>query len=187
MSALGEGDDLMSCYMNMFIVKTILWFSGVGVLVGPQSVAFPQEPSGTNKPIRTQIVFGNLEDGAWGANGRPWRRLETEAKTTLLNGIQEGIMLMIQEASYGTDATLAHSFAETSKSITISGVRFLDLVTQIDNFYQQENDTPIPVIEAYRYTVKKLKGVPKEDLEKQMARLKKIYGEKGKKEIQVKP
>lgn len=177
----------MSCYMNMFIFKTILCLSGVGGVVGSQSAAFPQEPSDTNKSIKTQIVFGNLKDGAWGANGRPWRRLGTEAKITLLNGIQEGIWLMIQEASYRSDATLAHSFADTSKSITISGVRFIDLVKQIDNFYQQENNTPIPVIEAYRYTVKKLKGVPKEDLEKQMARLRKIYGEKREKTIQVKP
>lgn len=177
----------MGSYPSMFIVKGIIWLSGVGGLVGLQPAAFSQELLDTEKPIRTQIIFGNLKDGAWGSNGRPWRRLGTEAKTTLLNGIQEGIMLMIQEASYGTDAALAHSFADTSKSITISGVRFLDLVKQIDNFYQQANNTPIPVIEAYRYTVKKLKGVAKEDLEKQMARLRKTYAEKREKEIKVKP
>lgn len=92
-------------------------------------------------------------------NGKAWASLDGQSRVMYLNGIEDGLVLLIAEMdsvrSEKENARAAYSAAER---LMIKGFRFSDIVQEIDQLYQQASNRRIPVIEAYRYALEKFKG-----------------------------
>lgn len=111
-------------------------------------------------------------------NGKTWRQLDTQAKITQLIGYEEGTSLLqleLLENKVSENVLSSVNFA--SDHLMISGFRFSDLVEQIDTFYSDSANLRIPVIEAYRYILARLKGVSPEELGRRAAKLRKQYNQ----------
>jgi len=69
-------------------------------------------------------------------------------------------MLLLRESSGGSSATTRNEIvqAKAEDFMGVAGFRFSDLVQQVDDFYRDSSDIRIPVVDAYKFTVKKLKG-----------------------------
>jgi hypothetical protein len=65
----------------------------------------------------------------------------------------------------------------THDRLTIRGFRTSDVVQQIDGFYQDSSNLRIPVVEAYKYAIKKMHGAKQHELEDYAAELRKIYNQ----------
>jgi len=48
--------------------------------------------------------------------------------------------------------------------LTIKGFRFSDIMEEIDRFYEQASNRRVPVVDAYRYVLKKFRGKAPEEL-----------------------
>ncbi len=59
--------------------------------------------------------------------------------------------------------------------LSLGGVRFSDLVKQIDKFYADTANLRVPVIEAYVYAIKKMKGSSPQQLAQDEASLRRTY------------
>ncbi len=125
--------------------------------------------SGQDESRTGVLVFGT--HGYMTENGRAWNQLDTQSKIMYLVGVEDGIKLLALETPPETKPKVR----STVDSLMISGFRFLDLVKQIDEFYKDSANIRIPVIEAYQFTLKKLHGSTRQELEDQMAALRREY------------
>lgn len=96
-------------------------------------------------------------------NGRAWQTLDSQSRMTYINGIYEGLVLARREG------------LDWERLKRPSGFRMSDLVQQIDKFYSDSANLRIPVIEAYVWIIKKLKGDSSKDLADLETLLRKTY------------
>ena len=80
------------------------------------------------------------------ANGRAWQTSDFQDRITYIAGIYAGLCLARREG------------LDWGRVNMPSGFSLSDLVDQIDIFYSDSANLRIPVIEAYVYTIRKLKG-----------------------------
>ena len=109
-------------------------------------------------------------------NGKTWARLDSQSRIMYLVGIENGAALLIAEMdSVLVEKANAHAAYPAMTRLMIKGFRFSDVVEEIDRLYQQASNRRIPVIEAYRYVLKKFKGASPEDLASFESALRKKY------------
>jgi hypothetical protein len=56
-------------------------------------------------------------------------------------------------------------------ALTISGVRFSDVVKQVDVFYSDSANIRVPIVEAYSYSIMKMKAAENSELERVVTKL----------------
>jgi hypothetical protein len=113
--------------------------------------------------------------GLMAQNGRTWQNLDRQAKIMFFNGIQDGAILSFKEL-----------FAENASNddarraldlVAISGFRFSDIVKQVDLFYSDSANIRAPIMEAYRYSLMKMKGAENSELERVLTNLRQTYNQ----------
>jgi len=102
-------------------------------------------------------------------NGRVWHELDKQSKIYYLNGIQDGVTLFAKQDN--SDAAASRAF----DSFFIPGFHFSDVAKQVDLFYSDSANVRIPIIEAYKYSVLKMRGGKNFDLEQVIVRLRQTY------------
>jgi hypothetical protein len=121
----------------------------------------------------TGVLLGKTT-GFMAQNGRTWQTLDKQAKIMFLNGIQDGAVLLFKELFATNDSEDAHRVLGT---LVISGFRFSDIVKQVDMFYSDSANIRVPVIEAYRYSLIKMKGSQNSELERIVTKLRQTYNQ----------
>ncbi len=124
-----------------------------------------------------QSTWGEAGHGryAW-TNGKAWKVLDSQTKIGFLKGIEEGIFLLLrQNVENAREDSNEKSLGIKVKELTIGGFRFSDLAEQIDDFYADSSNVKIPVVDAYTYTLRKLRGAKRQDLEDLIAALRARY------------
>jgi hypothetical protein len=125
---------------------------------------------------RTVIETAHIKTSRW--NGRPWKAFNPQEKINLVFGYVEGaVLLLIQMQDDGGSVTSIDDGVSALGQITIRGFRAYDLVQQIDAFYADSANIRIPIIEAYRYGLRKLKGATPKELGEYEAKLRKRYNQ----------
>jgi len=81
-------------------------------------------------------------------NGRAWQHLPAGSRNVFLWGVEAGVVLVAE--SQKNDALYGR--------FTVSGFRFSNLVSEVDHFYEEGSNIRIPIVFAYAYVVKKIKG-----------------------------
>jgi hypothetical protein len=115
----------------------------------------------------TAVLLGTR--GIMTQNGRTWQQLDVRAKIMFVNGVQDGATLLL---SHIPDSEKAQRAMD---AITISGFRFSDIAKQIDLFYSDSANIRIPIVEAYKYALLKMKGSTDTDHDKLLADLRRKY------------
>jgi hypothetical protein len=116
-------------------------------------------------------AFGMHSNGVMVSNGRRWTHLDKQSKIMLLVGVADGGALLARE-------TAGDCGAEAERVVdrlSISGFHFSEIAKQIDAFYADTANLRIPVVEAYRFALRKLKGATPAELDAFVAQLRKTY------------
>ncbi|WP_148210032.1 hypothetical protein [Candidatus Korobacter versatilis] len=123
--------------------------------------------------MSTTADVDNAVTYSW-SNGRTWRSLDRQSRITFLNGVEEGLMLMRREAELPGSVPLP-TLQKQSERLMISGFRFSDIVEQIDAFYADSSNRRIPIVDAYIYALRKMKGESEDTLRQLTASLRQRY------------
>ena len=109
-------------------------------------------------------------------NGKPWIKLDLQAKIMYLSGVEDGAVLLISEMdSVQKEKDNARAAYPALDRLMISGFRFGDITEEVDCFYEQASNLRIPIVDAYRYVLKKFKGASPEELAASQSALRKKY------------
>lgn len=76
----------------------------------------------------------------------------------------------VVRAADPSPSTEVAAHKETDK-LTISGFRQSDVADQIDLFYRDSSNLRIPVVDAYKYAMKKMHGAKSQELDNYSAEL----------------
>ena len=112
-------------------------------------------------------------------NGKGWITLDLQSRIMYLTGVEDGAFLLIAEMdsvqNEKDNARAALPAFMRLTTNTIKGFRSSDIAEEIDRFYDQASNRRIPVVDAYRYVLKKFKGAPPKELESAQSALRKKY------------
>ena len=73
--------------------------------------------------------------------------------------------------------TLTTILESARESITISGFRFSDIVSQVDEFYKDTANIKIPVCIAYVFSIAKMRGRSQDELDRWVVELRRLYNQ----------
>jgi hypothetical protein len=167
--------------MNRWLLTSLLAFG----LCTPSRHLLSEDQSTTrltedeNITIVTLGRIRGLEGplGVTAANGRMWQHLDKQSKIYFLSGIGDGVTLLLKQISdqdyFGDAWTRA---VAVSPRVT-GGFRWSEVAKQVDLFYSDSANVRIPIIEACRYSVLKMKGEKNSDLEQTVVRLRQTYNQ----------
>jgi hypothetical protein len=109
-------------------------------------------------------------------NGKPWIKLDSQSKIMYLVGLEEGAALLIAEMDrVQNEKTNARAAYPALQRLTIKGFRSSDIMEEVNRFYDHASNRRIPVVDAYRYVLKKFKGESPEELVADQSALRKKY------------
>ncbi len=109
-------------------------------------------------------------------NGKPWIKLDPQSRIMYLIGVEDGAALLIAEMdSVQNEKDNARVAFSAYERLMIKGFRFSDIMEEINHFYEQASNRRIPVVDAYRYVLKKFKGASPEELASAQSALRKKY------------
>jgi hypothetical protein len=150
-----------------------LFFLALVLLAIPTAIA-GQRP--TEQESTTTGVITDHSRYHW-SNGKAWKTLDGQSKIMQVEGIENGMMLLLRE-SYPRLSASDRSTLETAiDRLTISGFRMSDIVEQIDDFYSDSSNARIPISDAYEYAMKKMHGSNQRELGDYVARLRATYNQ----------
>ncbi len=121
---------------------------------------------------KSAVYVGNV--GMMTQNGRTWQHLDKQSRIMFLNGMQDGVMLSLKEISGEIDSA---KIQRVLLATTVPGFQFSDIVKQVDVFYSDSANIRIPVLEAYMYSLQKMKGATNANLEHLMTQLRQTYNQ----------
>ena len=107
-------------------------------------------------------------------NGRAWSHFDTQAKINYVVGLEQGAVMLMQEI-LKSNRDLEGTLKTGTDALMVSGFRFSDLAQQIDAYYADSLNIRVPVIEAYRYALRKAKGANAAELDGFAALLRRTY------------
>ena len=111
-------------------------------------------------------------------NGYFWNKLDLQSKIFVLEGMDNGeYLLFLETAENKNSAKVTPALIDGLLSLHIDDFKLSDLAEQIDMFYKDSANRQIPVIEAYRYISKRIKGATQQELNKLAASLRKKYNQ----------
>jgi hypothetical protein len=138
-------------------------------------ISFALAQDKENDETRTTVWLNHK--GYVVSNGKGWKELDTQSKIMYLNGIEEGVRLFLLNATSGEYKKSTGVLFKVENNLIISGFHFSDLVEQVNDFYSDASNLRIPVIEAYAYTVRKMKGDTPQELQLFQSLLRKKYNQ----------
>jgi len=107
-------------------------------------------------------------------NGRSWQQMDMQTRILFLIGVQDGVALLFKQLSSDVNVDkLQHGV----DGVIISGFRWSDLAKQVDLFYSDSANIKIPIVEAYVYSLKKLKGADSTTLDQLVVQLRREYNQ----------
>jgi hypothetical protein len=110
-------------------------------------------------------------------NGHFWQRIDMQSKIFFLEGVENGehlLFLKIAEKQGSATSAIIDSLLDDE----VEGFRLSEMAEQIDIFYKDSANRQIPVIEAYRYISRRIKGATPRELDNLAANLRKKYNQK---------
>jgi hypothetical protein len=114
------------------------------------------------------------------SNGYFWNKWDLQTKIFILEGMDNGeflLFLTVSEAKNSANAQQA--VIDSILSLETTGdFKLSEKVEQIDMFYKDSANRRIPIIEAYRYMVKRMNGNTQQELDNLAASLRKKYNQK---------
>ena len=99
------------------------------------------------------------------SNGKTWRDVDHQSRIIWVDGIEEGVMLTIREVHPHTVLADRAVIDAVPDGLSIKGFHMSDVVQQIDRFYSDSSNLRIPVVDAYKYAVKKMHGAKRQELD----------------------
>jgi hypothetical protein len=115
-------------------------------------------------------------------NGRMWQLLSAAQKASHLTGIQEGIILCVNQIK--ADLKIPREVMDRMKDAGVFDRRRLLFSSQgitaiesgIDKFYKAPGNIEIPIIEAYRHVTLELNFASPEEVADNLSALRRKYG-----------
>ena len=150
----------MKCTSSDTIIF-ILLFSvvvGAGVMAGPPS-------------FTTADVF----------NGRMWQILSSSQKGSHLTGIQEGIMLCLNQIKADLQISpelmreMNNSGLFDRRRLLFSSRGITGIEAGLNNFYKDPANLEIPIIDAYQHVTLELNFAPPQELANNLSNLRRKY------------
>lgn len=140
----------------------------ISAAVSPLTPQSADEEEVTSVQVTKQLELGF-------SNGKRWRAVDLQSQIMWVQGVQEGMSFMVREVYPHTSVTDRAAIEKKFKSVTIQGFRDSDVVKQIDRFYEDSSNLRIPVVDAYKYTVRKIHGAKQRELDDYAAELRQLY------------
>lgn len=138
-------------------------------LLAPLSLIAEDEEEGNTKLTTDFFVCSMM-------NGKSYIELDPQSRIMYLSGIEDGAVLLIAEMdSVKNEKQTARAALPALKRLTISGFKFSDIMEEVNRFYEQASNRRIPVVDAYRYVLKKFRGASPEELASTQSALRKQY------------
>ena len=152
--------------------QAVPWFISITLILAAAAL-LPAHQSNSDETRTSASVSGELAYKF--SNGRTWKGLDKQTKIMMVDGIEEGIFFLMREV-YASSSSQQRALTEAQvASLTVSGFHMSDIVQQIDRFYGDSSNLRIPVVDAYTYSMKKIRGAKQQDLENYEAKLRQTY------------
>lgn len=133
----------------------------------------PTAAQDTNEGTRTTVEVDNI--GYAVSNGKVWGNLDNQNRIIYLMGLEEGTRLVLLDATRHETPKAKGPIKRATLRLAISGFRFSDIVQQVNKFYSDSANLRIPVIEAYSYSIDRMKGALPQKLSDREAELRVTY------------
>ena len=104
-------------------------------------------------------------------NGRYWKIATIPQKKAYIIGFFEGYLI-----SRTDDLTKPNNMKDLLE-IYLPDLTYSALISEIDSFYKEDANGPLPIPVALRYTAQKTNGATKEELDAFIARSYKLYAQ----------
>lgn len=112
-------------------------------------------------------------------NGRFWQRIDMQSKIFFLEGVTNGeFLLFFKIAENKKQGSVTSAIIGNLLDDELQGFKFSEVAEGIDMFYKDSANRQVPVIEAYRYISKRIKGASPRELDNLAANLRKKYTQK---------
>jgi len=148
-----------------FLLLLVSFF--VLVSSSPCAAADPQE-------FRHWDTRAPDEAVGWVFNGRGWVSLDLRTKAAYALGMLDGGALLEMETAADPHVAADASLRGIRREIGSHDI-LTDIIPALDRFYGDGASLDIPVIEAYRYVLKRWRGVPEEELRRSRESLARRY------------
>ncbi len=109
------------------------------------------------------------------SNGKAWKTVGLQSRIMWVQGIEEGMAFTVREVYPRASTTDRVLIEKEFNGELIHGFRVSDVVRQINGFYEDTSNLRIPVVDAYKYTIKKMHGAKQQELEDFAADLRQRY------------
>ncbi len=115
-------------------------------------------------------------------NGRMWELLSDAQKASHLTGIQEGIILCLNQIKEDLQIprTLLNSMKEAGvldrRRLLFSSQGITAIESRINAFYKEPENIDIPIIEAYRHVTLELNFADPQEVANNLSGLRRKYG-----------
>jgi hypothetical protein len=131
-------------------------------------VAFIQ-PAGA-QPQSAQSVVSDPTMGTEGfINGRAWEKIDLQAQITYLAGVQEGAMFLVNREPSAHPEEFTWVLNNLWAGLTA------EIAPQITAFYKDRSNIRVPVVYAFTYVAKKVKGASRKELDDYSAMLRRKF------------
>jgi hypothetical protein len=97
--------------------------------------------------------------------GKAWKQWPEDVKTGYLIGFYDGLRYPSSVSNLDTD--LFHT-----------SLNYGELRTEVDSFFKEPSNAPLPIFAGLRYVSQKAKGATTGELEEYLATVRKVYAEK---------
>jgi hypothetical protein len=161
-------------YDALMTSRFLIWFLLFGSCALPHSILSQVAHAGLGQDETETRVMVARTRSIMAANGRAWKSLDPQSKVAWLVGIEDGVTLLFKELF---DEGNSEPTQRVLDAVTIPGFRQSDIAKQMDSFYSDSANVRIPVLEAYRYSLLKMKGKKASDLEEVLVGLRQTYNQ----------
>jgi hypothetical protein len=110
------------------------------------------------------------------ANGYSWNRMDMQSKIFFLKGLDNGeYLLFLKVVEANKQGSASRAVIDSLLTDKIDGFKLSEIAEQIDMFFRDSANRQIPVIEAYRYVAKRIKGANPREFEDLASSLRNNY------------
>jgi hypothetical protein len=109
------------------------------------------------------------------SNGKAWRALDAKSKITELEGIEQGMMMLVRETYPRLSPADRALLDEEPLKLMVKGFRMSDVAEQLDAYYKDSSNLRVPIAEAYKYSILKMRGARQKELDDLAASLRSKY------------
>jgi hypothetical protein len=157
------------------IFASVAGFAILTILVSPAAAESDKDS--------TALYVGTTEKGYKVyypvANGRLWQRIDLQSTMFVLEGADNGeYLLFLQVGEASKQGGVSRAVMDGLFTNKIENFRLSEIAEQIDMFFKDSANRQIPVIEAYRYVAKRIKGSSPRELDELASTLRKNYYQK---------